>query len=41
MMTAEDRTAEYENGIGAMLSEVRTAVCEKGYANGIGDDGRG
>ncbi len=37
-MSAEERTAGYENGIGAMTAEERTAAGKKGYENRIGGE---
>jgi hypothetical protein len=36
MMSAEERMAAYENGIGMMSAVERRAASEKGYENGIG-----
>jgi len=35
-MSAEERMASYDNGIGVMLAKERTAAGIKGYDNGIG-----
>jgi hypothetical protein len=35
-MSAEERMAAYENGIGEMSAEARMAASEKGYKNGLG-----
>ena len=34
-MSAEERTAAYQNGIGVMPAKARMAASEKGYENGI------